>query len=79
MDEATSALDGHSEYLVGQALDRIINGRTTITIAHRLSTIQKANLIIVLQDGQVVETGTFAELIAVDGVFKELVAKQMTL
>ena len=79
LDEATSALDAHSEYLVGLALDKIIQGRTTITIAHRLSTIQKADLIIVLNEGQVVEQGSFDELVSQpNGVFKDLVSKQIS-
>lgn len=78
LDEATSALDAQSEHQVGQALDRIIQGRTTITIAHRLSTIQKADSIIVIESGSVVEMGTFDELMAIpDGHFRELVSKQL--
>jgi ABC-type multidrug transport system fused ATPase/permease subunit len=77
LDEATSALDGQSEYLVNQALDNIIKGRTTITIAHRLSTIQKAELIFVILEGRIVEQGTYDDLIEKGGVFKELVSKQL--
>lgn len=79
MDEASSALDSTSEYLVGKALEEIIKHRTTITIAHRLSTIKKADVILVLKDGRMVEKGTFSELISIeDGVFSELISKQLS-
>jgi len=63
LDEATSALDSASEKLVQEALERLIKGRTTFIIAHRLSTIMKANKIIVLEKGKIVEMGTHNELI----------------
>jgi ATP-binding cassette subfamily B (MDR/TAP) protein 10 len=78
LDEATSALDAKSEYMVNSALERAIKGRTTITIAHRLSTIQKADFIIVLSEGKIVEQGTFSELISLKGHFQELVSKQLS-
>lgn len=78
LDEATSALDAQSEYLLNQALEKIVKGRTTITIAHRLSTIQKADLIFVVADGMIVEQGTYSELISINGQFRELVSKQLT-
>jgi ABC-type multidrug transport system fused ATPase/permease subunit len=78
MDEATSALDSQSEFLVSQSLDEIIKGRTTITIAHRLSTIQKSDFIFVIDGGRVVEKGTYNELLAMNGVFQELVSKQFS-
>lgn len=77
LDEATSALDAKSEYLVREALERAARGRTVLTIAHRLSTIRNANTIAVLQDGKIVERGTYEELVAKpDGKFRELVMHQ---
>ncbi|XP_023162303.1 ATP-binding cassette sub-family B member 10, mitochondrial [Drosophila hydei] len=77
LDEATSALDAVSEELVQTALEKLIRGRTVITIAHRLSTIHQAHKIAVIDDGRVVEEGTFGQLMnKSNGVFKELVSKQ---
>ena len=77
LDEATSALDAESERLVQDALDRLVQGRTVVTIAHRLSTIQKADNIILVEDGRVKESGTFASLMAQpDGLFRQLVEHQ---
>ena len=77
LDEATSALDTASENLVQEALDRLIQGKTVIVIAHRLSTIQKADRIVVLANGRVVESGTYSELLAIDsGAFRKLVDQQ---
>jgi subfamily B ATP-binding cassette protein MsbA len=72
LDEATSALDTESERLVQQALANLIQNRTTIVIAHRLSTVRKANKIVVIERGQIVETGTHNELIAKEGKYKQL-------
>ena len=78
LDEATSALDATSESLVQQALDSVTNGRTVISIAHRLSTIRSADRIAVLQDGKIVEEGTFEELSEKpDGYFRSLMGRQL--
>lgn len=72
LDEATSALDTESERVVQAELDKLMQGRTTICIAHRLSTIQKADVIIVMNEGRIVETGTHAELLQRGGVYQRL-------
>ena len=76
LDEATSALDTESERLVQDALEKMMKNRTSIVIAHRLSTIQNADVIVVMQKGEIAEQGTHAELIAIDGVYKKLVDMQ---
>ena len=76
LDEATSALDTESERLVQEALENMMKNRTSIVIAHRLSTIQNADLIVVMQKGEIAEQGTHAELISKDGVYKKLVEMQ---
>ncbi|MAY84735.1 MAG: multidrug ABC transporter ATP-binding protein [Flavobacteriales bacterium] len=77
LDEATSSLDSHSEKLVQDALDLLMKGRTSLVIAHRLSTIQKADRILVLKDGMIVESGTHDELQAKGGLYQELKGLQM--
>jgi subfamily B ATP-binding cassette protein MsbA len=72
MDEATSALDTENEILVQEALSRLMENRTTIVIAHRLSTIQKADQIIVMDQGQIVETGKHGELLVLNGLYRKL-------
>ncbi len=76
LDEATSALDAESERAVQQGLDALMQGRTSIVIAHRLSTIRHADLIVVLDHGQIVEQGTHEELIMQEGLYKKLVDMQ---
>lgn len=72
LDEATSALDSESERHVQAALETLMQGRTSLVIAHRLSTIEKADRIVVLQKGEIVETGTHRELLAKEGVYAQL-------
>lgn len=76
LDEATSSLDTESEHQVQKALEVLMQGRTTIVIAHRLSTIQKANRIIVMSQGRIVQQGSHAELLAQGGLYAELYAMQ---
>ncbi len=76
LDEATSALDTESERLVQEALDRLMKSRTTLVIAHRLSTIKSADMIAVMHEGQIVESGTHDELLALGGYYKRLVDLQ---
>jgi ATP-binding cassette subfamily B protein len=78
LDEATSALDAESEILVQQGLDAAMHGRTTLMIAHRLSTVQKANRIVVLENGKIVEIGSAAELKQQGGLYARLATLQLT-
>lgn len=76
LDEATSSVDTRTELRIQQAMDRLMEGRTSFVIAHRLSTIRRADLILVLRDGDIVEQGTHDELIAAGGFYAELHASQ---
>ncbi|WP_213940060.1 lipid A export permease/ATP-binding protein MsbA [Pseudomonas sp. dw_612] len=76
LDEATSALDTESERHIQAALDQVVKNRTTLVIAHRLTTIEKADLILVMDEGQIVERGTHVELLALNGYYSRLHAKE---
>jgi ATP-binding cassette subfamily B protein len=78
LDEATSALDAESERLVQDALDRLMEGRTTIVIAHRLATVRRANRIIVMNQGRIVEQGNHASLSAHEGLYARLARLQFS-
>jgi ATP-binding cassette subfamily B protein len=72
LDEATSALDNETELAIQNSLRKITNNRTTIAIAHRLSTIRHADCIYVMDQGEIVETGTHEELLAQNGIYRNL-------
>lgn len=76
LDEATSALDNESERQVQASLERLMDGRTTLVIAHRLSTVQKADVIVVLDRGRIVEMGKHADLLEQDGLYASLYRMQ---
>ncbi len=78
LDEATSALDAESEHIVYEALDRLMEGRTTIVIAHRLSTVRNADCVVVMDQGMVVETGSHDDLMNVHGLYHRLVDRQFS-
>lgn len=78
LDEATSSLDAEAERVVQQALEAAMKDRTTIVIAHRLATVQRADHIVVLEHGRVVETGTHSQLVATNGLYARLAALQFT-
>jgi ATP-binding cassette subfamily B protein len=77
LDDSTSSVDVETERLIHQAVTEVIKGRTTFVIAHRLSTVREANLILVLEDGAVVEKGTHEELIAGEGIYREIYDLQL--
>ena len=71
LDEATSHLDAENELLVQEALDKALSGRTSLVIAHRLSTVRNADLIVVIDDGSVVEKGQHSDLISAGGLYAD--------
>jgi ATP-binding cassette subfamily B protein len=76
LDEATSALDAEGERMVQAALESAMQGRTTVVIAHRLATVQRADRIVVMEAGEIVETGTHGELVKAGGLYARLAALQ---
>ena len=76
LDEATSALDAESERMVQAALESAMSGRTTLVVAHRLATVQRANRIIVMDHGRIVEQGTHETLVVANGIYARLAALQ---
>jgi ABC-type multidrug transport system fused ATPase/permease subunit len=79
LDEATSSVDAEAEYLIQQALESVMRGRTSLVIAHRLSTIRDADKIIALEEGQIREIGDHHELLARGGLYSQLYQRQMEL
>ena len=77
LDEATSSVDAEAEYLIQQALERVLENRTALIIAHRLSTIRNANKIIVLDRGRIAEAGNHEELMQNGGLYSQLYQRQM--
>ncbi len=77
LDDSTSSVDMSTEYLIQQALSEVVKGRTTFVIAHRLSTVRKADLILVLEDGEIVERGSHGELLERDGFYRKIYDMQL--
>ena len=76
LDEATSSVDTRTEVLIQKAMDKLMKGRTSFIIAHRLSTIKNADMILVMKDGDIIETGTHKELMKKNGFYKNLYNSQ---
>jgi ABC-type multidrug transport system fused ATPase/permease subunit len=79
LDEATSSVDAEAEYLIQQALDEVLKGRTALVIAHRLSTIRNADKIIALEGGRIIEIGDHHELLSRGGLYSQLYQRQLEL
>jgi ATP-binding cassette subfamily B protein len=77
LDDSTSSVDTHTERLIQKALDRLMEGRTTFVIAQRLSTVRRADQILVLDQGQIIERGTHTDLLAQDGLYREIYELQL--
>ncbi len=77
LDDSTSSVDTETERLIQRALDGLMEGRTTFVIAHRLSTVRRADLILVMDQGRIVERGTHRELLALDGLYREIYELQL--
>ena len=77
LDDSTSSVDTQTEYLIQQALDKLMEGRTTFVIAHRLSTVRRADMILVLDHGRIVERGTHKELLQIDGLYRQIYELQL--
>ena len=75
-DEATASVDSETENLIQEAIERLISGRTTLMIAHRLSTLRKANKIIVVDQGKIIECGSHEELMELNGKYRRLIEIQ---
>ncbi len=76
MDEATSSIDAYTELIIKQALEKVLKDRTSIVIAHRLSTVRNADLIVVVDQGEIIERGTHGELLRRGGLYKQLYEMQ---
>jgi ABC-type multidrug transport system fused ATPase/permease subunit len=79
LDEATSNLDTESEQLIQASMATLLAGRTTFVIAHRLSTVRRADVILLMEEGRIIERGTHDELMSARGVYHEMVVRQMEL
>ena len=78
LDEATSSVDTRTEILIQRAMDKLTEGRTSFVIAHRLSTIKNADIILVMKDGDIIESGTHEELLAQNGFYADLYNSQFS-